>query len=74
MSQLFEIVQMEDQVGIFDPDGLLAYAAYFRDALVYGPSVEILELSGQDEYPQAVEIVLQYKIGTTILEGRMKVL
>lgn len=64
---------MEEQVGIFDPDGLLAYAAYFRDALVCGPSIELVVLSEEDECPSTVDLVLQYKIGTTILEGHLKV-
>lgn len=60
-------LQMEEDVGIVDPDGLLAYAAYFRDALALRPSLE--PGSQEDE----LFFVLQYKIGTHVLEGRLPV-
>jgi hypothetical protein len=61
-------------VGIFDPEGLLAYAAYFRDALVGGGRIESRNAGSStiDDYG-AVDFVLQYKIGTHILEGRLQV-
>jgi hypothetical protein len=65
---------MEEEVGIFDPEGLLAYAAYFRDALVGGGRIESRNAGSStiDDYG-AVDFVLQYKIGTHILEGRLQV-
>jgi hypothetical protein len=65
---------MEDEVGIFDPEGLLAYAAYFRDALVGGGRIEARTTGSStiDDYG-AVDFVLQYKIGKHILEGHLQV-
>ncbi len=60
---------MEDDVGIFDPEGLLAYAAYFRDAMVSGARVEMQDVEELDN----ACLILQYKIGTHTLEGKLKV-
>jgi hypothetical protein len=62
---------MEEEVGLYDPDGLLAYAAYVRDALVQGATVERGVSGGEDG---AWDFVLQFRIGALALEGRMKVL
>lgn len=64
---------MEEDIGIFDPEGLLAYAAYFRDALV--GDTRIAKLSDEiitDEL-DAILLVLEYKIGNQTLEGRLQV-
>jgi hypothetical protein len=66
-------VQIEEEVGLYDPDGLLAYAAYVRDALVNGASVERKVVEGSSAGEGALEFVLQFKIGALSLEGRMKV-
>lgn len=60
---------MEEDVGIFDPEGLVAYAAYFRDALIGGVGIdfEVLESKVENAF-----LVLQYSIGASILEGRIK--
>eukprot|EP01032_Pedospumella_encystans_P016188 gene16188-18476_t len=63
---------IEEGVGIFDPEGLPAYAAYFRDALVAGASMDF-SLSEDGEVGD-VFFVLQYIIGTSRLEGRIRVL
>lgn len=63
---------MEEDVGIFDPEGLVAYAAYFRDALVAGASLDFT-LSEEGEVDN-VFFVLQYVIGTSRLEGRIRVM
>lgn len=56
-------------MGIFDPEGLVAYAAYFRDALVAGLGMD-LTLNG--EAVDKLFLVLQYRIGTSRLEGRIE--
>ena len=65
-------MQIEEDVGIFDPEGLSAYAAYFRDALVAGASMDF-SLSEDGEVCD-VFFVLLYIIGTSRLEGRIRVL
>jgi hypothetical protein len=64
---------MEEEVGLYDPDGLLAYAAYVRDALVQGASIEQKAGEGLSVGDGVLEFVLQFKIGALSLEGRMKV-
>ena len=63
---------MEDEIGIFDPDGINGYAAYFRDALVDGVSVEsnAEDISNGASLP----VSLQYKIGNMRLEGKLMVI
>ena len=60
---------MEEDVGIFDPDGLVAYAAYFRDALVAGVG---MDLTTNGDAVERLFVVLQYRIGTSRLEGRIE--
>lgn len=60
---------MEEDVGIFDPEGLIAYAAYFRDALVAGVS---MDLTASGDAAEKLFLVLQYRIGTSRLEGRIE--
>ena len=62
---------MEDEVGIFDPEGLPAYAAYFRDAIVSGASLDG-DSSTNVNVPDNIYFVLQYSIGSSKLEGRIK--
>jgi len=62
-------LQMEEDVGFFDPEGLAAYAAYFRDALVAGVS---MDLTWNGDAVEKMFLVLQYRIGTSRLEGRIE--
>lgn len=62
---------MEDDVGIYDPDGLVAFAAYFRDALIARLSLPT-DSENLVEH-QNVIVQLHYTIGTLKLEGSMKV-
>ena len=61
-------------MGIFDPDGNAAYAAYFRDALVSGVSLSEYSTDnvGQGTCDEMF-LTLQYPIGSMKLEGRLKV-
>lgn len=63
---------MEEDVGIFDAEGLPAYASYFRDALVLGVAIEANGAFGGAD-TTVLFLVFQYAIGSALLEGRMKV-
>ena len=63
---------MEETVGIYDPEGLLAYAAYFRDALVIGVTMDYIPKVDNSSNGK-LDLVLQYKISTLTLEGRLQV-
>lgn len=67
------IRQMEEDVGIFDPEGLLAYAAYFRDALVAGARIVDKDGEALNENSDSAILTLQYKIGNHTLEGQLEV-
>lgn len=64
---------MEEDVGIFDPEGLLAYAAYFRDALVAGTRIADKNGEAIVEGSSSAVLILQYRIGNHTLEGQLEV-
>jgi hypothetical protein len=65
---------MEDDVGIYDDEGLQAYAAYFRDALLNGlkldPGKNVSTLSSTSSF---ISLIIQYPIERARFDGILKV-
>lgn len=63
---------MENDIGIYDSDGLEAFACYFIDSLLDNIKIDAnieSNLSSKSE----INLYLSYKIGSIVIEGGLKV-